>query len=208
MNENEMVFCLRRQDLEEQANSPLIQDSSNGMALDELFPLPHFFIRRSEAEINPAYKQIIPYQLFTCGDRYFVYQRGAEVGEGRLAGRLSLGIGGHINANDATGRQLSLDDYYAALQREREEELICPGQIATSFIGWINDDSDPVGQVHLGAVHLAEVDDISSFSIRAHGEDIHTRDWWTDKEIMERRELFEKWSLLALELASKKSFLR
>lgn len=89
-----------------------------------------------------------------------------------------------------------------ALRRERIEELEGIEEVNTRFIGWINDDSDPVGQVHLGAVHLDEVQNPDSLRIREQGEDLHTQGWWSAGEIMSKAERFEKWSVLAVELCN------
>jgi predicted NUDIX family phosphoesterase len=201
MNDNEMIFCLSRQGLEAFLGAPLPQGGFTGPGLGPVLSLPQHFIRRKEAEHAPGYKQLIPYQLFASGDCFFVYRRGGGVGEGRLAGRLSVGIGGHINNDDAEKNLLDLQTYEAALQRERTEELLCPDDMPTDFIGWINDDSDPVGQVHLGAVHLCQVRDRNSLQVREQGEDIHAQGWWDFDEVKKHQESFEKWSLLAVELA-------
>ena len=202
MATDEQVLCLCRSDLEKPFGHPLPQGNFSGPRPEVVLRLPQLFLPRSVAEIDPLYKQLIPYQLFACQDRYFVYQRGGGVGEGRLAGRLSLGIGGHINLDDATDGRLSVKDYYAALHRERQEELICPAALAADFLGWINDDSDPVGQVHLGSVHLCLVGSEEEMRIRPHG-DIQARGWWLEADILRERARFEKWSLLALASAER-----
>jgi len=201
MSNDEQVFCLKRADIELDFGGSLPQGAYTGLELESLLGLPQYFLPRPLAEYDPGYKQIIPYQLFRCQDRFFVYQRGGCVGEGRMAGRLSVGIGGHINTGDAVNGKLTREAYHEALFREREEELICTDAVATLFLGWINDDSDPVGQVHLGAVHLCEVVESSAIHIRDQGEDIHERGWWSAEEILEQNELFEKWSILAVKLA-------
>jgi len=201
MSKSELVFCLKRADIELDFGGPLPQGAFTGLALESLLGLSQYFLPRSDAEHDPGYKQIIPYQLFRCHGRFFVYQRGGGVGEGRLAGRLSVGIGGHINSGDAKNGCLATETYSEALFREREEELICKDAVATLFLGWINDDSDPVGQVHLGAVHLCEAADESAIHVREQGEDIHERGWWSAEEILAQGERFEKWSILAVKLA-------
>ncbi|MEW6710787.1 MAG: hypothetical protein AB1403_13250 [Candidatus Riflebacteria bacterium] len=46
---------------------------------------------------------------------------------------------------------------HEALSRERIGELEKIEEVSTRFLGWINNGSDPVGQLHLGVVHLDEV---------------------------------------------------
>jgi predicted NUDIX family phosphoesterase len=48
--------------------------------------------------------------------------------------------------------------YYAAVQREIEEELEIACDYTMRVVGLLNDDSNSVGQVHLGIVHLVELE--------------------------------------------------
>ncbi|HBH27807.1 MAG: phosphoesterase [Desulfofustis sp. PB-SRB1] len=200
MATDEIVLCLQRDDLAHLFGGRLPQGGFVGPDPERLLALRQYFLPRRQAEVDCSYKQLIPYQLFGCQGRFFVYQRGGGVGEGRLAGRLSLGIGGHINSGDSDGGCVTPTAYQRSLLRERNEEMVGPLKIDTTFLGWINDDSDPVGQVHLGAVHLGQVTDPASIRIRAHGEDLHAQGWWSGEEIEAQKECFEKWSLLAVEL--------
>ncbi len=115
------------------------------------------FRPRSEVEDDPSFKQIIPYVVFRAGSVVFTYVRGKSGGESRLRRLRSLGVGGHVAEADAEGRG-TLEAYDMALLRELEEEvdIRSPGRI--SRLGLINDDSNPVGLVHLGVVHLYDLD--------------------------------------------------
>ncbi len=201
MPRDEQVLSLLRKDLEPLFGGSLPQGGFTGPEPEAVLGRPQHFLSRAQAEHDPAYKQLIPYQLFRSQGRFFVYRRGGGVGEGRLAGRLSVGIGGHINTDDAENGVLTPEAYQSALRRERTEELAGLDEVATAFVGWINDDSDPVGQVHLGAVHLDEVPGAETLRIREHGEDLHAEGWWSAEEISGAADRFEKWSLLAVELA-------
>src|SRR5207302_9579435 len=110
------------------------------------------FRPRSEMESDPSFKQVIPYVVFRCGDSVFCYTRGSSQGETRLHRLRSLGVGGHVDEADADGRA-TLDAYEAALRRELDEEVEIGCDGAIRRVGLINDDSNPVGQVHLGVVH-------------------------------------------------------
>jgi predicted NUDIX family phosphoesterase len=112
---------------------------------------------RSQVEEDPGYKQIIPYVVFRSGDGIFCYKRGQSQGESRLHRLRSLGVGGHVSEEDAQGGR-TIDAYETALRRELEEEVAigCPGRIRR--VGLINDDATPVGRVHLGVVHLYELE--------------------------------------------------
>ena len=98
-----------------------------GLMFDVDRYLDHFFVEgvprfmpRSQAETDPAYKQLIPYVIMTHGGRYLSYIRGKRAGEGRLVGLRSIGIGGHINpADDMPLFNTDYRDaYFTAVERE------------------------------------------------------------------------------------------
>ena len=111
---------------------------------------------RSEVEEDPSWKQIIPYVVLRCADAVFCYTRGKSQGEARLHRLRSLGVGGHVAESDAEGRR-SFDAYEMAMRRELDEEVEIANPGAMRLVGLINDDSTPVGSVHLGVVHLCEL---------------------------------------------------
>jgi predicted NUDIX family phosphoesterase len=115
------------------------------------------FRPRSQVEDDPSFKQIIPYVVFRSGGAVFCYTRGGSGGEARLRRRRSLGVGGHVAEEDADGRG-TLDAYEMALRRELDEEVEVSSPGVLSRVGLINDDSTPVGRVHLGVVHVYELD--------------------------------------------------
>ncbi|MEM5805497.1 MAG: NUDIX domain-containing protein [Candidatus Aenigmatarchaeota archaeon] len=107
-----------------------------------------FFKERRLVENDPSLKQIIPYQVLMIRNKIFLYQRINSKSEKRYLGKFSLGIGGHINPKD--GKEL-LDD---ARKREFLEEINYKGRITSRLIGFVNDDSNPLGSVHFGVVYL------------------------------------------------------
>jgi predicted NUDIX family phosphoesterase len=113
------------------------------------------YLPRAAAEHDPSFKQLIPYIVLRCGERVFHYRRGGAGTEARLRARRSLGVGGHICSEDG---ERSPDAYRAGMLRELAEEV----ELGTSFrercVGLINDDRTPVGQVHLGIVHVLELE--------------------------------------------------
>ncbi len=122
-----------------------------------LDPTNHFFMDRAEAEVDPTHKQLIPYCIFRCGDRVLHYTRGKAGGENRLHAKISVGVGGHVNPVDSGEGRTGSAAYHAAVTREIEEELDLPEKHEHRIIGLLNDESNPVGQVHLGIVHLVEL---------------------------------------------------
>jgi predicted NUDIX family phosphoesterase len=117
----------------------------------------NFFTPRGPAETNPALKQLIPYAIFTYEDKILRYTRGGKSGEQRLAAKMSIGIGGHIN--DTDGHQGSFDNntYLNAVNREISEELQLGGPFTQKPVALLNDDSNEVGKVHLGVVHIVRL---------------------------------------------------
>ena len=104
------------------------------------------FIPRPEAEVDPSFKQIIPYVSIVRGDEVFATRRLNKGGEARLHGKMALGVGGHMNEIDETG-----DDWLMnCLWREVEEEVAMEDMGDLTLRGLINDGGDAVGSVHLG----------------------------------------------------------
>lgn len=137
-------------------------DGFRAEGLDEalrrlLDPEAHFFMDRAQAEEDPSHKQLIPYCVFRCGDRILHYTRGKSGGESRLHAKLSVGVGGHVNPVDMDGGKTGPEAYHAAVAREIEEELALPEHSPHKIVGLINDDSNAVGQVHLGIVHVVDL---------------------------------------------------
>lgn len=122
-----------------------------------LDPANHFFMDRAAAEEDPGHKQLIPYCIFRCGDRILHYTRGKSGGESRLHAKISVGVGGHVNPVDMGDGRKGADAYHAAVTREIEEELDLPEEHEHRIIALLNDESNTVGQVHLGIVHLIDL---------------------------------------------------
>lgn len=113
------------------------------------------FRPRHEIEQDPSMKQIIPYLIVRHRERIFLFQRTSAGSEARLHGKYSIGVGGHINRGDVEG---ATDLVAAGLRRELDEELLLAGPWRARLVGVLNDDTNPVGQVHFGLVHVVEVD--------------------------------------------------
>lgn len=120
------------------------------------------FHSRSLMEEDPRYKQIIPYLIFKHDDRYFLMQRHEKASEKRLRNKLSLGIGGHVRAEDLSNGS-SIFDW---AHREFHEEIDYTGKLTIQTLGLLNDDSNAVGRVHLGLVLLV-TGDTSNISVRS-----------------------------------------
>ncbi len=111
------------------------------------------YLERPLAEDDPAHKQLIPYVVVRDGERVFLMERTDAGGDRRLHGKASIGVGGHLNPVDEGD-----DALMAGLRREWDEELAAGWTPEFRLVGLLNDDSNPVGAVHLGVVFTVEAD--------------------------------------------------
>jgi len=116
-----------------------------------LQPANMIYRPRGTVEADPSLKQIIPYVILRHEEECFRYTRGKEQGEKRLHAKYSIGIGGHISAED---RNLFDPVYEEAMHREVAEEVHIECGRTEECVALLNDDSTPVGQVHFGIVHV------------------------------------------------------
>ena len=154
---------------------------------------------RGEMESDPSFKQLIPYCLFRWTDakgivHLFEYQRGSGQGERRLHAKRSVGVGGHISSVDAEVGHLH-DVYREGMRRELDEEVIIDTPYKETVVGLINDDETPVGKVHLGMVHLC---DVEKPNVRPREADILDARFTPVTDILSRLDQFESWSEIAV----------
>jgi len=161
-----------------------------------LDPANNYFLARDDAEEDPAHKQIIPYALFHCRGRFLHYVRGGKSGEKRLADKGSIGIGGHINSEDAAQASVEKDTYLTGVEREMNEELLLRSPHRQRIAALINDDSSPVGQVHIGVVHLFDLD---TEDVAANEAPITSLEFLSREELYARRDRLETWSAICLD---------
>ena len=151
----------------------------------------NFFTPRGPAETNPDLKQIIPYVVLVHGGRVLHYVRGKKAGEQRLVDKGSIGIGGHMNDHDEGLFTFDRAAYDAAVQREVGEELRLGARSTNHVVALLNDDATDVGRVHLGVVHVfqLESEDVQK------GEAMITGLQFLDREqLLARRDALETWS--------------
>lgn len=153
---------------------------------------PHF-MPRDLAEEDPEFKQIIPYMVLVCGPEIFYYTRGSGSAEKRLHAKRSIGVGGHINPKDSKPGQSTL---LAAMIRELQEEVIVSTNYTERRIGFLNDDSTPVGKVHLGLVHLITLE---APKVTRREEDIMASGFGKVADLIREFSVFETWSQFVLE---------
>jgi predicted NUDIX family phosphoesterase len=153
-----------------------------------------FFVERRHAESNPDLKQVIPYATFERGEDLFLMRRLGKGGEARLHGKLSVGVGGHINPVDGAEDALA-----AGLQREIDEEVAVDGPWHAEPAGILNDDSTAVGAVHFGLVYRVTVNGDVRIRENESLEGALTPRAEVARLLREERPRFETWSALLLD---------
>ncbi len=161
-----------------------------------LDPANNFFLPREKAEDDPSHKQIIPYAIFRHRNRILRYIRGKKSGEQRLASKASIGIGGHINQHDASEASLQRTTYMTGVEREISEELVISGNYTQRVVALINDDCNPVGQVHLGVIHLF---DLETDTISPGEANIQDLAFLSRDELLNEHQRLETWSQICID---------
>lgn len=150
---------------------------------------------RGEMECNPDFKQLIPYVIFRWTSQgqphLFQYTRGKGQGESRLHRLRSVGVGGHISSVD----EGSHEPYAEGMRRELEEEVLIDSPYRAQCVGLINDDSNDVGRVHLGIVHVC---DVEQPRVTAREADLCNAEFRPLEELLGELEQFETWSQICL----------
>ncbi|MEX0626504.1 MAG: hypothetical protein WD402_08165 [Chloroflexota bacterium] len=149
------------------------------------------FMDRPLAEQDQAFKQLIPYVVIRDGALVYLMERTAAGGDSRLHGKASIGVGGHLNPVDE-----GEDPLADGLRREWSEELVTDWEPEFRLVGMLNDDSNPVGSVHLGVV----------FEVQADGRPVEVRErdkltgrFATAAEVRAVWDRMETWSRLVAE---------
>lgn len=142
---------------------PFFLDADIDFCMQNSMPMKRYL-----AENDPTFKQVVSYavlQRWETGET-FVTKRLA--GDSRLTGRCSIGIGGHMEANETL---------FEAAFRELDEEVgLKPEDVVTARrVGYILDNSTPVNSVHLGIVwHMYVAADVN-VSVK---EEEKLAGWW------------------------------
>lgn len=178
-----------------QFNGFLANDSTKGQEIFDT--LSQYEVkRRGDMEEDPNYKQLISYCLLENeNDQLLVYERLSGGGENRLHGQSSIGVGGHMN--DIVGADTINEVLRTNAQRELEEEVGLASEESQNlqYIGFINDDTNEVGEVHLGVV----------FKIKVNSNDVEVQETdtlkikWVEQGSIDNYDDFETWSALILE---------
>ena len=154
---------------------------------------------RASVEEDPSFKQLIPYCVLAHRRadgrvEYFAYTRGGGQSEARLRAKRSVGIGGHISSTD--GEHGDDTSYEAGMRRELAEEISIGGGWTSRCVGLINDDSNAVGRVHLGIVHILELE---RPEVASQESELVECGFATLESLLADRDRFETWSQITLD---------
>ncbi|MCA8998525.1 MAG: phosphoesterase [Planctomycetaceae bacterium] len=147
---------------------------------------------RPAVEEDPSFKQLIPYCIFRHQGKVFHYERGTAQGERRLHSKRSIGVGGHISSEDQESGE---SVYHVAMKREIEEEVHVESGFEERCVALINDDETEVGRVHLGVVHIFELEDPK---VQPREESIINTGFADPRDLAENLDQFETWSQICL----------
>lgn len=187
---DEKVWVVPRRRLLELFGGPLDRLWTGRIdAVQEVVSLAGFFMPRVEAEVDETHLQIIPYICLRRGDDIFTVERLAKQGEARLHGKLSIGIGGHLNPEDGT-----TSTFANGMRRELREEVGLDSPTGGRLIpmGVILDDSTPVGRVHCGVAYCLDLP--SDQEVAIVETDKMAGSWWPVPMLEREVARLETWS--------------
>lgn len=154
--------------------------------------LTYEVLRRGDLEENPKYKQLITYVVVeaVAEKKVLVYQRIGN-GDARLHLNSSIGVGGH--ANDVDNVEGINECMVENALRELFEEIHIKDHdsITLHRLGYINDDSNDVGKVHVGVVYKVTVPSVADVEV-AETDTLSMA--WETKEQLLANETLENWS--------------
>lgn len=116
-------------------------------------------VGKKSAESDSQFKQPIAYCMIVNRrlNKVFAYKRSGEHNESRLGGKYSWGIGGHIEKFDVENED-GTNPIQISMNRELTEEVDGLGDYKFKVLGYINDENNSVGQVHIGVLYIIETD--------------------------------------------------
>jgi len=82
------------------------------------------------------------------------------------------------------------------VQREVAEELNVQTELTNHIVALLNDDSNPVGQVHLGVVHIFK---LATDQVTKREQMITQLEFLTPEELLARRDSLESWSQICID---------
>lgn len=161
------------------------------------------FGSREWLEKDDSFLQIIPYGVIRKNNTYLAYRRTPKGGEAGLHGKVSIGIGGHVNLDDARSEEGVLHvavTIRRGMEREFREEISGVFDVKCSVEGFIYDSSNEVGSVHLGLLVVCESQLEAEMGFNDEG--MESLGWLTLEELLSGDYDLETWTALALQAFS------
>ncbi|MEK6927861.1 MAG: NUDIX domain-containing protein [Nanoarchaeota archaeon] len=192
----EVLVVKRKTLFKEKAFQGFIEMNDN--FLDLIMDNCEYQLRNEDLEINPDFKQIIPYVVIVNPQTkqifgYKRFKKMAGIHEMRLHDKFSFGVGGHIDREEEVE-----DVIFDALMRELREEVKMEEYPVPNLIGFVNDDSTEVGEVHLGIIAIAET--LGSVG-KMEGDEVRDEKFYSIEEIdalLENKEIeADSWTRIA-----------
>jgi predicted NUDIX family phosphoesterase len=194
MNPEELILTTTREALEEATGA--FQGFQPGKeTLQKILSKTWQFRRRGLVEDDPRIKQLIPYCIIVQDGKILAYTRGASGGEKKLHAKMSVGIGGHINPQDGMPNNV-YTQLREGMLREIQEEINLPRAPKLEVAGLLNDDSNPVGEVHLGVVVTAS---IPKGPTSPKEGAIENPQFLSPEELAAKKDQFENWSQIVID---------
>lgn len=157
-------------------------------------------LERPDCEKDEDWRQVIPYIMVVSMGKVLTYRRSKLAGEQRLAGKRSLGFGGHITAgkdyldSHLLNAAAAINGCQNGFIRELEEELdLGTHNVYSAEIGTIVSNVDATARAHVGLFQAVKVS-----SAKIIDPAYMEPKWMTVDELNESIEEFEPWSQIAI----------
>lgn len=224
MDKNEeIVLCVTQNDIKSYFKSKY-KDNRNNVIREPLYKFSNSLLAkttkvmpRSKAEIDKNIRHFIVYvPIFRFNENgqleIFVYQRTNKIGDIRLGGKFSIGIGGHVEDKDISSSGVFKNTILNAFTRELKEEVKITNSKLNkknySLTHVILDNSDIVGRVHIGVTGMILLTS-NNFKLPRvkllETEQLINGEFWNYEELLQNinkdetfKEQFESWSSLLL----------
>ena len=115
-------------------------------------------------EQDPGFKQLIPYVIFRhrrrarAADAFSSTRAAPARAKAGCTASGAWGSAGTSRTVDARRRRRRAIPTEEGMRRELDEEVVIDTPYTARCVGLINDDQTEVGRVHLGVVHLFDVE--------------------------------------------------
>lgn len=200
--EDQMIACFPAVALDGKDAVGCMAVSARADVMDAIFSHA-VFRRRGDIESNSQWLQIIPYVIIqNHAGNYLTYRRRETSGEVRLHGKVSIGVGGHVEQTD--NRVSPQAAVLAAAYRELHEELQFDpplGPSATLYqSSFLRLQETPVDRVHFGIVMSLGY----SGTIQPNDDEVEVIGWLKPAAILKLPEV-EEWTKSLLTYWQKRS---